>query len=65
MALIDKPRQFIRDVRVEMSKVSWPTREELKGSTGVVIVFSLLFALFTFVSDRTLSALVKLLLMTQ
>jgi preprotein translocase subunit SecE len=62
MALIDKIKQFVQDVRQEMSRVSWPTREQLKGSTGVVIVFSLIFAAYTFAADQVLQQLVKLLL---
>ena len=31
-------RTFLREVRVEMSKVTWPPRKELLTSTGVVIV---------------------------
>jgi preprotein translocase subunit SecE len=62
MALIDKLKQFVQDVRQEMSRVSWPTREELRGSTGVVIAFSLIFAVYTFGADQILQMLVKLLL---
>jgi preprotein translocase subunit SecE len=62
MPLIDKPKQFIRDVRMEMSKVSWPSRAELKGSTTVVIAISLMFAAYVFVADRVLQELVKLIL---
>ena len=31
-------RTFLREVRIEMSKVTWPPRKELITSTGVVIV---------------------------
>ena len=62
MALIEKIKQFVQDVRQEMSRVSWPTREQLKGSTGVVIAFSLIFAAYTFGADQILQQLVKLLL---
>ncbi len=62
MGLINKLKQFVLDVRQEMSRVSWPTREELRGSTGVVIAFSLIFAAYTFGADQILQMLVKLLL---
>jgi preprotein translocase subunit SecE len=62
MPLIDKPLNFFREVRQEMAKVSWPTREELKGATVVVISFSILFAIYTFLADRGLQYLVKSLL---
>jgi len=61
MSLLTKPAQFVRDVKFEMSKVSWPTLEELKGSTMVVIVLSLAFAVYIFAADWVLSQLVKLL----
>jgi len=61
MKLIEKPKGFLKDVKVEMAKVSWPSREELKGSTLVVIVVTLMFAGFTFIADRSLSELMKLL----
>jgi preprotein translocase subunit SecE len=62
MPLIDKPKQFFREVHLEMSKVSWPSRQQLKGSTAVVITISLMFALYTFLADRSLQALVKFIL---
>lgn len=38
MSLIDQGRSFIDDVMVETKRVSWPTRDELRESTMVVIV---------------------------
>jgi len=56
--------EYFKDVRVEMSKVSWPTREELRESTLVVIVMVFVIALFIGVVDRGLSlafeALIKM-----
>ena len=60
-ALIEKIRSFARDVQTEMTKVSWPSREDLKDSTLVVIVVMLLFSAFAFTVERILSAAVKLL----
>ena len=57
--MFQKAMRFLKDVKVEMAKVSWPTREELKGSTIVVIVVSLLFAAFVFLADQILSRLVN------
>ena len=58
--IYEKLRAFVLDVKVEMAKVSWPNRDELKGSTVVVIIVTLAFALFTFGIDRALSFLVRL-----
>ena len=46
---------YIRDVRVEMSKVSWPSRTELRQSTMVVIVMVILVSIFIGVVDRGLT----------
>lgn len=56
---------YIKDVRVEMTKVTWPTRDELRESTLVVIVMVFLMMVFIGVVDRLLTqafeALVRLL----
>jgi preprotein translocase SecE subunit len=46
---------YIRDVRVEMSKVSWPSRRELRDSTLVVIVMVFVVAIFIGIVDRGLT----------
>ena len=51
----NKLTNFIKDVRTEFSKVSWPTREDLLGSTGVVLVFSAVFAVFIGMFDLVIS----------
>ena len=62
--VVESATGYIRDVRVEMNKVSWPTRIELRESTMVVIVMVILISVFIGVVDRGLSfafeALVKL-----
>ena len=40
MSLIQKPISFLKEVKVELGKVAWSTREELMGSTIVVIVIT-------------------------
>ncbi len=46
---------FVTDVRTEMAKVSWPSKDQLKGQTLVVIFVSLFFAVFIFAIDHILS----------
>jgi len=53
--MIDKIKKFAADVVVEMKKVSWPTREELRGSTLVVIVTVIILSVFIGVVDRIFS----------
>ncbi len=55
----DKIINFVNDVIKEMKKVTWPTKDELIESTNVVIVASLLFALFTYLIDIGLVQLLK------
>jgi len=58
--MIAKATKFLQDVRTEMSKVSWPSRQELKGQTWIVIIVSLFFALFIYIVDHVLSWLLNL-----
>ncbi|OPX25358.1 MAG: preprotein translocase subunit SecE [Candidatus Latescibacteria bacterium 4484_107] len=51
--------KFLKEVKVEMGKVSWPTREELISSTAVVVVVSLIFAVIVGSLDTILMVLVK------
>lgn len=55
MSAMDQMREFVKDVRVESAKVSWPTRTELRDSTAVVLVTVLLVAAFIFVVDQILT----------
>ena len=55
----DKIIGFFEDVVKEMKKVTWPTKDELKESTNIVIVVCLLLALFTYVIDMVISQLFK------
>ncbi|HUV72019.1 MAG TPA: preprotein translocase subunit SecE [Clostridia bacterium] len=41
-----KPAKFLSEVKSELSKVTWPTREEVIRLTAVVIVISLIVGLF-------------------
>ncbi len=59
--MFDKVKKFFNDVYVELQKVAWPSREELIGSTIVVIAMSVVMAAFVGVVDHTLAFLVNLL----
>ena len=54
--------QFVRETRQELKKVSWPTREELVGSTVLVVVTTFILAAFIGVIDFFLSILIRLLI---
>ena len=51
----DKLISFVKEVRAEFTKVSWPTREDLLSSTGVVLAFSAVFAVFIGMFDLIIS----------
>jgi len=55
----EKIIQYFDDVVKEMKKVTWPTKDELKESTNVVIVVCLLIAGFTYVIDMIITQLFK------
>ena len=61
MSWTTQVREFVKDVRVESTKVSWPTRQELRDSTIVVIVTVLLVAVFIGIVDQLLAVVVGLL----
>ena len=60
MAAMEQVREYLKDVRGELTKVSWPTREELRDSTVVVIVTVLLVATFIGLVDQGLNRVVAL-----
>ena len=53
---------FLNDVKLEMGKVSWSTREELIGSTVVVLVSLAILSVFIGVCDLLLSTVVNMLM---
>ena len=55
----EKIVNFFNEVVKEMKKVTWPTKDELKESTLIVIVVCLLIAAFTYVIDMAISYIIK------
>ncbi len=53
-------RIFLGEMIGELQKASWPTKTELRDSTIVVVVASLLLGLFTSISDFSLNQVVIL-----
>jgi preprotein translocase subunit SecE len=53
---------FFNDVKLEMGKVSWSTRDELIGSTIVVIVSLAILSVFIGICDVILSAAVNIIM---
>ncbi len=61
-AFFETTLQFFREVRGELQKVTFPTRQETVGSTVVVLVLTVLIAAFLGFSDWALAMIVKMLL---
>jgi preprotein translocase subunit SecE len=53
------PMEFLKQVRQETAKVTWPSRRETMVSTGMVFVMTILAAIFFFLVDQILSTGVK------
>lgn len=53
--LIENLKKFLKEVKAEMSKVTWPSWIELKGSTLLVIVVSIFFSVYVGIVDVMLS----------
>jgi preprotein translocase subunit SecE len=50
----DRTKQFYSDVRSEMKKVSWPSRQEVTGTTIVVVVAVFFFGFYLGLVDYLL-----------
>ncbi|RZB36456.1 MAG: preprotein translocase subunit SecE [Desulfobacteraceae bacterium Eth-SRB2] len=59
---INKGIQFLREVKVELKKVVWPTRKQTLSSTVVVIILSMIIACFLGLADIGLSSLIRVVL---
>ncbi|MGB3723081.1 MAG: preprotein translocase subunit SecE [Pacificimonas sp.] len=56
------PGQFVREVRQEMSKVTWPTRKETVVTTIMVLIMTAILAIFFLGVDQVLGNLIQLVL---
>ena len=59
MAKLD-PAQFVREVRQEASRVTWPSRKETLITTGLVLGLSTLAAIFFLVVDQLIQLAIRL-----
>ncbi len=60
--VFNRAAEFIREVKVELKKVVWPTRKQTTGTTVVVILFVFVVAAFLGLFDFGLSKLVQVVL---
>jgi len=60
--IFTKTAQFLREVKVELKKVTWPSRKQTIGSTAVVIALVMIISLFLGVVDFGISSLIRIVL---
>jgi preprotein translocase subunit SecE len=59
---LQKSLQFLREVKVELNKVTWPTRKQTISSTLVVIILVMIISFFLGIVDIGLSSLIGVVL---
>jgi preprotein translocase subunit SecE len=55
---IARTSQFLRDVRAEMKRVSWPTPNEVKNTTIITLIAVIFFGVYLFAVDQGLALLI-------
>lgn len=56
------PITFLKQVRAEVKKVTWPSRAETMQSTIAVFIMVLIASLFLFAADQLISWVIRMLL---
>ncbi|HUV78491.1 MAG TPA: preprotein translocase subunit SecE [Desulfobacterales bacterium] len=59
---IDTWVQFLREVKIELKKVVWPSRKQTIGSTVVVLILVMIISLFLGMVDFGLSSIIRVVL---
>ena len=54
-----EPLKFAREVRIEVTKVTWPSRKETMVTTGLVILMAAVTSIFFFVVDQVIGLSVR------
>jgi preprotein translocase subunit SecE len=58
---LENAREYLGDIRSEMKRVTWPSREQVQSTTVVVILSVFIFALYFKIIDQVIqSTVVKL-----
>ncbi len=57
--IVKKTQTFVEEVQVEMRRVTWPDREQLRNATIVILVFVIILAFIIGAMDATFSWLVR------
>jgi len=62
MSKFETIKQFLREVRIELKKVTWPSRKDTLYATIIVLVCVFIFGFFLGIVDLGLSRMVRLVL---
>jgi preprotein translocase subunit SecE len=58
--MLEKVKNYLAETRIELKKVTWPNKNELKDATRVVVVASILLTIFVGIVDQILTQVIKL-----
>lgn len=56
---MQKIKKFFTEVKTELLKVSWPSRNEISGSTLIIVIFSIITAIFIGLVDLIFADVIK------
>jgi preprotein translocase subunit SecE len=57
--MFEKIKNFLKEVKLELTKVTWTSKEELMGSTVIVILLSLVLAIFIGGVDKVIAVFIS------
>ncbi|MEE8175859.1 MAG: preprotein translocase subunit SecE [Gemmatimonadota bacterium] len=57
--IIKKTQLWVEEVQVEMRRVTWPDREQLRNATIVILIFVMILAIIIGIMDTAFSWLVR------
>jgi preprotein translocase subunit SecE len=60
--MFERVKQFLKEVKIELKKVVWPTRKDTIASTSVVIILVFIIAIFLGLVDFGLTKIIRVIL---
>ncbi|MBC8526896.1 MAG: preprotein translocase subunit SecE [Candidatus Cloacimonetes bacterium] len=57
--MFNKISKFLKDVKQELRNVAWPTKDDLKEGTTIVIAFSIILGIFIWIVDNIFTQIVN------
>ncbi|MDD3732392.1 MAG: preprotein translocase subunit SecE [candidate division Zixibacteria bacterium] len=57
--VLQKIKKYLKETMAELRKMTWPTKDELIGSTIITVVVSLIVSIFIGIVDRILSLVIR------